>query len=115
MDGITILAEHFCRGIELEGLIAYFLFFGLLIAFVVVFYIYVIKTTHDEVTRNIALICLAILVVIFVVFSVFEIKDYHTTHMEYTITIDDNVGFNEFYNKYEIISVDGETYRVIEK
>lgn len=40
---------------------------------------------------------------------------YNTTHMEYTITIDDSVGFNEFYDKYEVISVDGEKYRVIER
>ena len=115
MNGITILEEHFCRGIELNALIANFLLVGLLATVGIAFYVYVIKTTYDKTTRCTALLCLTMLVVILINFSVFEIKDYHTTRMEYTITIDDSVGFNEFYNKYKIVSVDGEKYRVVEK
>ena len=115
MDGITILAKHFCRGIELEGLIVNLIIFSLLTAFALIFYVCVIKFTDDKLTKNTAFACLVIAVLIFVWFVVFEIKQYHDTHMEYTITIDDSVGFNEFYNKYEIISVNDKEYRVIEK
>lgn len=65
--------------------------------------------------KNTALVCFGIAVVLYIAFVGFEIKQYNTTHMEYTITIDDSVGFNEFYDKYEVISVDGEKYRVIER
>ena len=70
---------------------------------------------NDKALKNTALFCTGIAVVLYIVFIGFEIKQYNTTHMEYTITIDDSVGFNEFYDKYEVISVDGEKYRVIER
>lgn len=35
--------------------------------------------------------------------------------MEYIVTVDDGVGFNDFHEKYEIISTDGIEYRVVEK
>lgn len=115
MDGITVLSEHFCRAVELKNLIVSFIIFGALIVFLWLFYIFGFKSTDDKAVKRTIVVCFVISVVVFISFARFQIKQYHTTHTEYTITIDDSVGFHEFYSKYEIVSVDGEEYRVIEK
>jgi hypothetical protein len=51
----------------------------------------------------------------YVVFWVFQINNYNKTHIEYTVTIDDSVSFDDFHEKYEIVSVNGNEYRVVEK
>lgn len=33
-------------------------------------------------------------------------------YVEYVVTVDDSVRFNDFYNKYEIIKEDGEIYTI---
>lgn len=43
------------------------------------------------------------------------INKFNTTHMEYTVIVDDSVSFNDFHAKYEIISTNGNEYRVAEK
>lgn len=37
------------------------------------------------------------------------------SHMQYKVVIDDNVNFNEFVSRYEIIHQEGNIYTVIEK
>jgi hypothetical protein len=41
-----------------------------------------------------------------------NINDYKTIYTDYKITIDDSVGFNEFYKNYEVVSKSGDVYTV---
>lgn len=38
-----------------------------------------------------------------------------TGRYEYKVIINDNVSFNDFYNKYEIINIEGKIYTIKEK
>lgn len=45
-----------------------------------------------------------------------EYRDYdEIKHVEHVVTIDDSVGFKEFYNKYEILGVNGDLYTIKER
>jgi hypothetical protein len=43
-----------------------------------------------------------------------NINDYKTIYTDYKITINDSVGFNEFYKNYEVVSKSGDVYTVRE-
>lgn len=118
MNGITIIEEHLCRAVELPALIGMgifitFLFSGGLLLYKLMWKSDLIKNTKKEKTTII--ICSVLLVIMYVVFWVVQINGYNDTHMEYTVTIDDSVNFNDFHTKYEIVSVSGNEYRVVEK
>ena len=114
MNGITIIEEHLCREVEFPVLIGFGIFITLLVVGALRFYILMWKhNLFDKKTPII--ICSILIVVIYVVFWVVQINGYNDTHMEYTVMIDDSVSFNDFHTKYEIISVDGNEYRVVEK
>ena len=115
MNGITIIEEHFCRAVELKELIVFGIFFTLLIFGALLLYRHMYKLTEYKGTKTTIKFCSLTLIVFYIMFWGLQIWEYNITHMEYTITIDNSVNFNEFYDKYEIISVDGEKYRVIEK
>ena len=55
-----------------------------------------------------------ILVLICISFCCLGCK-YSTSYTQYQVTISDNVNFNEFNNKYKIISQDGKIYTVEER
>ena len=118
MNGITIIEEHLCRAVELPALIGIGIFITLLFVGVLLFYKLMWKydlldkKKKDKIT---IIICSILLVVMYVVFWVVQINGYNDTHMEYTVTIDDSVSFNDFHTKYEIVSVSGNEYRVVEK
>lgn len=118
MNGVTIVEEHLCRVVELPALIGTGIFITLLIAGGLLLYKLVWKyglvcnTKRDKITT---IVCSMLLVVMYIVFWVSQISNYNKTHMEYTITVDDSVGFNDFHEKYEIVSVNGNEYRVVEK
>ena len=38
-----------------------------------------------------------------------------TGKYEYKVTIDDNISFNDFHNKYEIINIEGKIYTIKER
>lgn len=114
MNGITIIEEHLCRAVELRALIVIGIFITLLAVGALRFYIFIWR--HNLLDKKTSIIiCSILIVVIYVVFWVVQINDYNDTHMEYTVMIDDSVSFNDFHTKYEIISVDGNEYRVVEK
>ena len=115
MNGITIVAEHLCRVIELKELIVTGVFITLIICFGLFLYRFMYKTDTNESNKKLTIICSTLLVVMYICFWTFQIDKYNTTHMEYTITVDDNVSFNDFHAKYEIVSVNGNEYRVVEK
>lgn len=120
MNGITIIEEHLCRTVELPALIIMGIFVTLLFVGALLFYILIWKydllnKKKKEKNRTDIIIRSILLVVIYIVFLAAQINDYNDTHMEYTVTIDDSVSFNDFYTKYEIVSVSGDEYRVVEK
>lgn len=113
MNGITIIAEHLCRVVELDVLIILGVFFTLVICSSLILYRFYYKT-HKR--YKIKMLVYSILVVIiYVAFWIFQLNKYNTTHMEYTVIVDNGVSFNDFHEKYEIISVNGNEYRVVEK
>ena len=117
MNGITIIEEHLCRTVELPALIVMGIFITLLFVGALLFYILMWKyNLLDKKKKNHTnIICSILLVVIYAVFWAIQINGYNDTHMEYTVTIDDSVSFNDFHTKYEIVSVSGDEYRVVEK
>ena len=114
MNGVIIMEQHLCRELELIGLIGYGIFSTLLTVGSLTIYKYGYKSA-DKITKITIRFCSILLIVLYIVFWGFQINSYNTTHMEYTVVVDDNVSFNEFYKKYEIISVDGNKYRVVGK
>lgn len=114
---VTIIEEHLCRVIGLGELISIGSFLTLL--YIGVFLLIRLHYKYNGGTvnkKNIEiLVCSIILILLYVGYWIVGINHYNTTHMEYTVIADDSVGLNEFYEKYEIISVDGNTFRVIEK
>ena len=116
MNGITIVEEHLCRVAELPAFICVGIFITILVASVLLGYWFMYKKNLVDKPGKIAIIICSILItIVYAVFCVGQIIKYNTTHTEYTVIVDDSVGFNEFNNKYEIISVDGNEYRVKEK
>lgn len=116
MNGITIIEEHLCRQINLQGLIIS----GCLITLTCIVFLFLcwfmwkicIKT---KTAKILCLICSMLIVVMCIVFWRFQINTYNITHMEYTVTIDNTVSFHEFYERYEIISENNGEYRIKER
>lgn len=116
MNGINIIEEHFCRVVDLPELIRLGIFVTLLVCGALLLFRGACKhKLVDKQGKNMIIIGSILLVVMYVVFWVVEINKYTDTHMEYTVTIDDSVSFNDFHTKYEIVSVNGNEYRVLEK
>ena len=116
MNGITIVEEHICRVVELPSLIGIGIFITLLFAGALLLYRGLCKyDLVDKKGKTISVVCSILIIVMYVTFWVVQINNYNDTHMEYTVTIDDSVSFNDFHAKYEIVSVNGDEYRVVEK
>ena len=112
MNGVTIIEEHLCRVVELRELIGFGIFVTLLTAAVLYFYWWAYN--HDERNKRLAIVCSALVIIICAVFWVAQINKYNVTYKEYTVTVDDSVCLNDFMERYEIVSVDGDEYRVKE-
>jgi Ca2+/H+ antiporter len=116
MNGITIVEEHLCRVVELSALIGIGIFMTILCGGALLLYRLTYKNLCvDKKSKSVVIVCSILLVIMYVVFWVFQINNYNKTHIEYTVTIDDSVSFNDFHEKYEIVSVNGNEYRVVEK
>ena len=116
MNGITIVEEHLCRVVELPAFIGLGIFMTLLCVGTLLLYRFMYK--HSSLGKNCKItiiVCSILVVIICVVFWVAQTINYNITHMEYTITIDDSVSFNDFHAKYAIVSVNEDEYRVVEK
>lgn len=113
MNGINIIAKHFCRETNLATLIIGGSFVTVFVIISLIIYWKIYKDNNS--LKNIIIGCSIAMVSILALFWYLMIDGYNITHMEYTITIDDTVGFNEFNEKYEIISVNDNKYRVKEK
>lgn len=116
MNGVTIIEEHLCRVMEMNELVGIgtitTLFFGL----VLLLYRGLCKyDVVDKKGKTACMVCSILVFVMYVVVWIVGINNYNETHFEYTVEVDNSVGFNEFFDKYEIVSVDGDRYRVILK
>lgn len=114
MDGVTILSEASCRGAELSQVIA-----GL--CWIVVM-LPIIHSTVDLwrekgpwIIKGIISSLALFVVLIFSLIAICVCNEYLTFHTEYEVIVDDSVGFNEFYNHYEIIYQDGDIYTIRER
>lgn len=112
MNGVTIIEEHLCRVVEFGELVGFGIFVTLLTAAALYFYWWVYN--HTESNKMLSVICAVLVVVICIVFWIVQINRYNVTYKEYTVTVDDSVSLNEFLERYEIVSVDGDEYRVKE-
>lgn len=116
MNGITIIEERLCRVVELPALIGIGIFITLLCVGALTLYWLLYKNNMIDKNGKIVLLCCSILIVVlYIVALVVQVSNYNNTHMEYTVTVDDSVSFNDFHAKYEIVSVNGNEYRVLEK
>ena len=114
MNGITIIEEHLCRVVELRALVGIGIFMTLIVGGILTFYCWASKHC-DNSSKKAARICSVLVVILYIVTLVVQINGYNKTHMEYTVIVNDNVSFNDFHKKYEIVSIDGIEYRVKEK
>ena len=116
MSGITIIEEHLCRVVELGSLIGTGIFITSLVAGALLTYRFIYKKNLVDKSGKIAIIiCSVVIAIVYFAWCAVQVVKYNKTHMEYTVTINDNVSFNDFHEKYEIVSIDGNEYRVKEK
>lgn len=54
-------------------------------------------------------------IIVFLAFAAFTFKINNDPHVEYDVLTSDNVAFNEFVDKYDIVSINGKIVRVTEK
>ena len=105
MEGITILATNVINnGDFLTGIIA-------IIGSIVM--IGMILWSIAE-TNSYGFLAFLVFVVLLLGFGITQITD-KTTFVQYKITVSDDVSLNEFDDKYEIVSRDGDIYTVVEK
>lgn len=114
MKGITIVEEHLCRAVELPQLIVVCVFVTLLCVGVLALYRFMYKYTESNANKKLVIACSVGIVIMYIALWTHQIYNYNKTHFEYTIEVDDSVSFNDFFDKYEIVSVDGDRYRVKE-
>jgi hypothetical protein len=113
MNGVTIIEEHLCRVVELRQLIGLGTFVTLLCIGGLLFYVFMYKCNYaNKDTKTVTLVCSALTVAMLAFFWVNQIYSYNDAHFEYTVEVDDSVALNDFFEKYEIISADGNRYRV---
>ena len=114
MEGITIIEEHFCRVVEITQLITICVFFTLLCVGILALYQFIYKNTENNFNKKLSIVCSVLVVILCIALWTHQIYNYNKTHFEYTIEVDDSVSFNDFFDRYEIVSVDGDKYRVKE-
>lgn len=115
MNGVTIIKEHLCRVIGLSDLISVGLIVTAMFVGILMLYRWIFKNNiYDKDTKVLTTVCSIVIVILLALSWVTLISQYNTTHLEYTVKVDDSVGFNEFFDRYEIVSVDGDEYRVKE-
>lgn len=115
MDGVTILSEISCRGAELWQVIVGWFVSVVMSCFMLCSILDLWNDGYKYyIVKSILTIVALFVALIFLITAICVTGNYRTFHTEYTVAIDDTVGFNEFYNHYEIISQDDNTYTVKE-
>lgn len=114
MNGVTILSEEIYQEIGLPHMVTCVAW----MIFAIVFIIYNISKLWRLVGRYEKLMLVIALILTFSVIAhigVSTFGDYSAAHTEYEVIVDDTVGVNEFAKFYEIVSQDGDIYKVREK
>ena len=113
MKGVTIISENTYHGISIGNLILYFI---LAIAGVITV-ILVLNGTRKEkkpLWKSPDMIVVSLLIAL-IAFGAYVIIDcYKTTYTKYEVAVSDSASLNEFLDKYEIVSRDGNRYIVKE-
>lgn len=130
MSGLHIITEHIVNnGNKTDIIPAIFFFFvaftmilGVVAVSIIAFEWLIDKNKDiDDILVSICLILMGFALIIMCVFFVriglefFECALDKTTHMEYTVTIDEELNYLEFTERYEILSEENEIYRIREK
>ena len=114
MNGVTIHAEHIYRSMSVSA----FVFVTVLFLAVSVYCIGMcakgFRSTSNKRKKWIAGALMLLIIIAFLSLELLGIHDMKVIHKEYVVTIDDSVFFNEFFDHYEIISIDGNLYTVKE-
>ena len=121
MNGVTIMSEILCHERSLTDVLSTGIFASALTLLAIFAYWKFIypgfkkSCTHPK-DLSIAKAFLAMLSLFFVVLTIIGdislYRQYHNTHMEYEIVIDDSVSFNEVTSVYDILSRENDIYRV---
>jgi len=114
MDGITIIEQILYRETEFGSLVATIAIITLLVIAGLLYFKFMYKEVSGKIFTNEIKTGSVLIVIAYILAFISLIHSYNTTHMEYIITIDDSVSFNDFFDKYDIVSVDGDRYRVKE-
>jgi len=111
MDGITILSEYTYNKMTLNRCILSSC--GLIFLFIII--VIVSYKAYKEDHSLLEFIITLIIALFFISSAIVSyINDYKITYTDYDVTIDDSVGFNEFYESYEIVSKDEDVYTIRE-
>ena len=103
MNGITIIEEHLCRVVDMTSLIASGILITLLCIGGLAFYRFMYKSCSKSKATKILVWYFSVAIVIMnIVFWVIQISNYNETHFEYTIEVDDSVGFNDFFDSLDV-------------
>ena len=105
MEGIEILSQSVCT--ETNGTA---LFLCILICAIVGFTFYLCNDLSDSILGAIAGCIVGIFAYAIIFQCIFPIK-----FIKYKVTVSEDVSMIEFYERYEIIDVDGKIYTIREK
>lgn len=72
-----------------------------------------IKIVNEKIENTIFVLMVIILTCLITVY-IYDTHQYED-YIKYQVTIDDSISFNEFSNKYNILSCDGKIYTIVEK
>jgi hypothetical protein len=86
----------------------------LLVMLCIITFIIGICLFHDEELCSIIIFTISLIFVMLIAIGS-QKQNIKTDKFIYKVTIDDNINFNEFNRKYEIINQDGKIYTIIEK
>lgn len=112
MNGVIVHTEHIYRDMPISSLIAVIVLCAVAIGFATVLYSEALKKKPAK--KWIAHIEMGVVVVLVILLVAAAAYETQVINKEQVVTIDDSVGFNEFFDRYEIISVDGNLYTVRE-
>lgn len=114
MEGVIVHAEHTVREMPVVATVCICL---LLFAM----YAFILYGAYMEYTKDKDKKCALTLVVVFIFTLIFpgvlgleSIRQSRTVYNEKIVTVDESVGFNEFFRRFKIVSQDGSLYTVIE-
>jgi hypothetical protein len=108
MDGVTILAENTYRMCDTTFAAVSIIVVAILSSVM----IFISSKTGDKFDFVMASI-FGIFAFVLTVYN--NVDGYNTIRTEYQVTVDSSVSFQEFFEKYEVVSADGYVYTVIER